>query len=112
MRCASQFSSRLIAVNSYDDTLRVYDAALQQPFATTDGPGPRSTPHHDEARVLHTARQVGVRHGLECIHRLAGHRNRHWPIKSSIFVGHDYVRRASLIETSSGLDMMYPMHNG
>jgi len=88
---ARLFSSRLLAVNSYDNVLRLYDAPVRggpQPdfegCSVQGGTSPSPT-RYDFVRL----------EALECIHRLVGHKNRHWPIKSSIFVGHDYVRGAA-----------------
>ena len=90
-----QHSSRLLAVNSFDNTLRLYHPPLLGAppgggggsGGANGGPpaaGPADAPSPDAPLP-----------GLECVHRLAGHKNRNWPIKSSIFVGHDYVRGAA-----------------
>mmetsp|Transcript_8463 Transcript_8463/g.25433 ORF Transcript_8463/g.25433 Transcript_8463/m.25433 type:complete len:478 (-) Transcript_8463:815-2248(-) len=55
---------RLLAVNSYDNYLRVYDRG---------------------ERLL-----GGSPSALSALHILRGHRNRNWPIKSSFFCGKDY----------------------
>ena len=86
-----------LTLTRYDNTLRLYDAPLhwsqpqpqpQQPLAAAAAGAPA-----ERAAAPSGAEPAGG--ALECLHRLAGHKNRHWPIKSSIFVGHDYVRGAA-----------------
>jgi hypothetical protein len=92
-------------VPRYDNTLRLYDAPLHW-----SQPQPQPQPPLATAAAGATAERAAAPSGaeaaaggaLECLHRLAGHKNRHWPIKSSIFVGHDYVRGAALRRWAEG----------
>jgi len=61
--------SRYMAVNSYDNVLRVYDRGNFPP---------QSTPH--------------LKHSLK------GHRNQNWPIKSSFYQGKEYVWHPTVSE--------------
>ncbi|EGG19968.1 hypothetical protein DFA_07079 [Cavenderia fasciculata] len=58
---------RFLAVNSYDNVLRVYDRSkvsiVSHPYSLAP---------------------------MKLLHSLTGHKNKNWPIKSSIFVGKDY----------------------
>ncbi|KAG0200214.1 hypothetical protein BGX28_006664 [Mortierella sp. GBA30] len=58
--------SRWLAVNSYDNVIRVYDRGFEPPTTM-----PR------------------------LIHSLKGYRNKHWPIKSAFFHGRDYIAGAA-----------------
>ncbi|KAF9391633.1 hypothetical protein CPB97_005928 [Podila verticillata] len=58
--------SRWLAVNSYDNVIRVYDRGFEPPTTM-----PR------------------------LIHSLKGYRNKHWPIKSAFFHGKDYIAGAA-----------------
>ncbi|KAF9101345.1 hypothetical protein BGX27_011511 [Mortierella sp. AM989] len=58
--------SRWLAVNSYDNVIRVYDRGFEPPTTM-----PR------------------------LIHSLKGYRNKHWPIKSAFFHGKDYIAGAT-----------------
>ena len=107
-----------LTLTRYDNTLRLYDAPLhwsqpqpqpQQPLAAAAAGAPA-----ERAAAPSGAEPAGG--ALECLHRLAGHKNRHWPIKSSIFVGHDYVRGAAQRRWAEGgaafdaSDEREPMH--
>ncbi|KAL2641342.1 hypothetical protein R1flu_008929 [Riccia fluitans] len=59
-----------LAVNSYDNVLRVYDK-----FSVTEQPQMRLS-------------------GLRLAHAISGTRTRNWPIKSTLFQGHDYWQLA------------------
>ena len=52
---------RYIATNSYDNIIRIYDRGLDVSTRT-------STP-------------------MKVLHKLKGHKNKHWPIKSSFYAG-------------------------
>jgi len=71
----------LLAVNSYDDTLRVYSP---QQYAL-----PVGTSVETEAEPQEKPKYCF----LESMHQLRGHKNRSWPIKSSVYVGCDYTRQ-------------------
>ncbi|KAF9903569.1 hypothetical protein BX616_001591 [Lobosporangium transversale] len=58
--------SRWLAVNSYDNVIRVYDRGFEPPTTI-----PR------------------------LIHSLKGYRNKHWPIKSAFFHGQEYIAGAA-----------------
>ncbi|KAG0367096.1 hypothetical protein BGZ54_004409 [Gamsiella multidivaricata] len=58
--------SRWLAVNSYDNVIRVYDRGFEPPTTV-----PR------------------------LIHSLKGYRNKHWPIKSAFFHGKEYIAGAA-----------------
>ncbi|KAF8926997.1 hypothetical protein BGZ58_010723 [Dissophora ornata] len=58
--------SRWLAVNSYDNVIRVYDRGFEPPTSI-----PR------------------------LIHSLKGYRNKHWPIKSAFFHGREYIAGAA-----------------
>ncbi|KAG0032747.1 hypothetical protein BGZ81_010146 [Podila clonocystis] len=63
---AEEPESRWLAVNSYDNVIRVYDRGFEPPTTM-----PR------------------------LIHSLKGYRNKHWPIKSAFFHGKDYIAGAA-----------------
>ncbi|KAI1314381.1 hypothetical protein EDD11_002246 [Mortierella claussenii] len=62
--------SRWLAVNSYDNVIRVYDRGFEPPTTI-----PR------------------------LIHSLKGYRNKHWPIKSAFFHGKEYIAGATMRRT-------------
>ncbi|KAG0269929.1 hypothetical protein DFQ27_001478 [Actinomortierella ambigua] len=61
-----ELESRWLAVNSYDNVIRVYDRGFEPPTKM-----PR------------------------LVHALKGYRNNHWPIKSAFFHGKDYIAGAN-----------------
>ncbi|KAF9979101.1 hypothetical protein BGZ73_006338 [Actinomortierella ambigua] len=61
-----ELESRWLAVNSYDNVIRVYDRGFEPPTKM-----PR------------------------LVHALKGYRNNHWPIKSAFFHGKDYISGAN-----------------
>ncbi|KAI8361875.1 WD40-repeat-containing domain protein [Mortierella sp. GBAus27b] len=72
---AEEQESRWLAVNSYDNVIRVYDRGFEPPTTI-----PR------------------------LIHSLKGYRNKHWPIKSAFFHGKDCktVRRSGKVRGADG----------
>ncbi|KAF9201115.1 hypothetical protein BGZ49_008655 [Haplosporangium sp. Z 27] len=73
--------SRWLAVNSYDNVIRVYDRGFEPPTTM-----PR------------------------LIHSLKGYRNKHWPIKSAFFHGKEYIagattRRSGKVRGADGDDV-------
>ncbi|KAJ1513451.1 hypothetical protein HMI54_010941 [Coelomomyces lativittatus] len=75
---------RFLAVNSYDNVIRVYDRGLAPP--------------RSQNRLLHS---------------LKGHKNKNWPIKSAFYNGDDFVvpsfkRTNSLSDQSDLLDASLP----
>eukprot|EP01132_Coremiostelium_polycephalum_P009285 gene9285-11381_t len=68
----SEDDGRFLAVNSYDNVLRVYDRSkvsiVSHPYSLSP---------------------------ITLIHSLTGHKNKNYPIKSSIFVGKDYIYEGS-----------------
>ena len=74
----------------YDNTLRLFDAPPHW-----SQPQPAAIASAASADRAASPAPPAAPHALQCIHRLAGHKNRHWPIRSSIFVGGEYVRGAA-----------------
>ncbi|KAG0245033.1 hypothetical protein BGW41_004290 [Actinomortierella wolfii] len=77
-----ELESRWLAVNSYDNVIRVYDRGFEPPTKM-----PR------------------------LVHALKGYRNNHWPIKSAFFHGKDYIAGANprRIGKSRGEDEVDPV---
>jgi len=65
-----------VAVNSYDNVLRVYKRTLGHVWSGKSG----------EEKTPEQVKRSKIR----LLHELQGHRNQHWPIKSSFFHGADY----------------------
>ncbi|KAM9988215.1 hypothetical protein ACTFIZ_003560 [Dictyostelium cf. discoideum] len=70
---------RFLAVNSYDNVIRVYDRSkvsiVSHPYSLAP---------------------------MSLIHSLTGHKNKNWPIKSSIYVGKDY-NQDSVVKRTLGV---------
>eukprot|EP01086_Lenisia_limosa_P010137 TRINITY_DN34095_c0_g1_i1.p1 TRINITY_DN34095_c0_g1~~TRINITY_DN34095_c0_g1_i1.p1 ORF type:complete len:463 (-),score=54.26 TRINITY_DN34095_c0_g1_i1:9-1367(-) len=80
---ADEDEGRYLVVNSYDNIIRLYDReSIHLPRYPKDGP---------------------VTDEPDLLHRCIGHKNRGWPIKSSIFRGRDHKRNTEDNETTSSI---------
>jgi WD40 repeat protein len=106
----SEEEGRLLAVNCWDNVLRVYNRgkSLEHFYASAPSPAPSVTPSSSMVPAAtsassdpnHTDSLAAANFGIASaslspfnltpIHECRSHRNKSWPIKSSFFLGADY----------------------
>jgi len=94
----SDAGSRLVAVNSYDNVIRVYDqlqSKISMPPHQPQPPQPSLSPASksgdpafpDQAQQ---PEQDEEKSNLHLLHELRSHKNKNWPIRSSFYHGYHY----------------------